>query len=255
MKGLIVAVLLGLMVFAGCGTHNKLSMKQVDFARGGFVDEETAERLRNELTDGDIAKLLDANVKVNLPTSIALARLESPYGQQFHLADISADEMERWNETVEEMDQFTGISPVTSLSMNQPNGSVTMKQLRQAAAQMQCELLLAYVKTDSSVDNYNDAAALYWTGVGLFLVPGNVYEHRTVMQAALVDVRTGMILGTASGDSHKKRTYPAAFKQIQADKLSRETPDEALTDLQAGARGVLQRLHRQALASRRPAEE
>ena len=109
-----------------------------------------------------------------------------------------------------------------------------MHSLRPAAARMGCELLLVYLQADSSVDNYNDAAALYWTLIGLWLVPGNVYEHRTVMQGVLMDCRTGMILGTVTGDCHREKAYAAAYQTIAVDQLSSETPAGALADMQKG---------------------
>ncbi len=54
------------------------------------------------------------------------------------------------------------------------------------------------------------------------------------MQAVLVDCRTGVILGTATGDCHLKRHYAAAFEDVTIAQLSREAPRKALTDLQTG---------------------
>ena len=55
-------------------------------------------------------------------------------------------------------------------------------------------------------------------------MPGSVYEHQTVMQAILVDCRTGAILGTATGDSHLKENYAAAYEDITVGRLSQQGP-------------------------------
>ena len=114
-----------------------------------------------------------------------------------------------------------------------------LRSLRVAAAKMRCELLLVYVQGDSEVDNYNDLAALYWTFVGLWLVPGNDLEHRTVMQALVVDCRTGAILGTATGDTHLKRIAPVALSRIPKDQMAAEAPRQTLADLQAACKRLL----------------
>jgi rhombotail lipoprotein len=97
---------------------------------------------------------------------------------------------------------------------------------------MGCELLLVYLQGDSSVDNYNDGAILYWTLVGLWLVPGNTYEHLCVMQAILVDCRTGAVLGTATGEGRLSRLHAAAYQDITRGQLQREAPRKALADVQ-----------------------
>ena len=114
---------------------------------------------------------------------------------------------------------------------------------------MGCELLLVYLQSDSTVDNFNEAAALYWTFVGLWLVPGNVVEQKTVAQALLVDCRTGAILGTATGGCHLKRICPAALKQIQKDKLAQRTPRKALTNLQTDCKRLLKNVVDAAVAA------
>jgi rhombotail lipoprotein len=96
------------------------------------------------------------------------------------------------------------------------------------------------------VDNFNDAAVLYWTLIGIWLVPGNVFEHRTVVQGILLDTRTGAILGTATGDAHLKRLTPLAFVSIQRDKLSREAPAQAMDDFQKAGKTLLEDVARTA---------
>jgi rhombotail lipoprotein len=116
---------------------------------------------------------------------------------------------------------------------------------------MGCELLLLYHVSDSGVDNYTDAAALYWTFVGLWLAPGNLYEHRTVMQAIIVDCRTGVILGTATGDSHLRAACPAAFGKVQEDKLAQEAWQKAMDDLLKACKPVLKAIVSKAAQPRR----
>jgi len=117
---------------------------------------------------------------------------------------------------------------------------------------MHCELLLVYMRGDSSVENYNDAAVLYWTLVGLWLVPGHTLEHKTVMQAMLVDCRTGMILGTATGSAYEKRNCTAAAIDIHRAKLASAVPAAAMTDLHDGVRDLLRDVVKYAAAQNSP---
>ncbi len=248
MRVLMCALLAAAWMLGGCASHYALAPIAGLGSAGLINDPKQAGRLEKALTDGDIATLLDADIQAKLPTAVAIARLESRCsGYQPHLATIDAEELEAWEKCFDGQSLIRGVHPVSHLALGQE--SLNIHNLRKAAARMNCELLLVYLQGDSKVDNLNDAAALYWTFVGLWLVPGNVIEQRTVMQALLLDCRTGAILGTATGDSHHKRICPAAMTQISKDKLARQVPGEALADLQTGCKRLLANVVETALAA------
>lgn len=232
-------LLLILLTTAGCASHSPLPAIDRPLAKSGLVgDPAKLSQIENSLTDKDIARLLDADIRAKLPTALAVAKMQSHCsGYQPYLANITAEELIAWRKTTESIPQITGVVPVTPMT-TQSEGT-NMYHLREAAAKTGCELLLIYMQTDGSVDNYNDAAVLYWSILGLWIVPGNELERRTVMQAILVDCRTGTILGTATGDCHRKRSYPAAFKEQRAAELDREVPAGAFADLQKGVGQVV----------------
>ncbi|HUT59058.1 MAG TPA: hypothetical protein VNA25_14510 [Phycisphaerae bacterium] len=246
-------------VLGGCASYAPLAAPEASMARSGVIDDPNqAKRLERVLTDQDIALLLDADIKAKLPSALAVAKITSQCaGYQPFLETIDAEELQGWANAAGKHPSILGIHPVSPLVHSQDRA--TLHSLRQAAARMSCELLLVYLQADSSVNNYNDAAVLYWTVVGLWLVPGSTYEHQTVMQAILVDCRTGMILGTATGDCHLKRHYAAAYKDIATDQLSRDAPVQALKDLQTGFVNTIDGVVRTATAKgnqqRRPAPE
>jgi len=234
----------------GCASHHAMVEPVADLLRAGVAsDPEQAEQLEKAMTDPDIANLLDARVRAKLPTSVAFAKLKSYCsGHQPYLATIDAEEIQAWEKALAGQAMVRGARPVSPLAHTAERP--TIHSLRVAAARMQCELLLVYLQSDSTVDNYNDAAVLYWTLLGLWTVPGNVMEHKTVMQAALVDCRTGAILGTATGDSHMKRTYPAAFAKQRRAALEADVPAAAMADLQTGCRRLMKQVVETAMASR-----
>lgn len=249
MKYLKTVLLLAASTLCGCGTHYELRAPLTLAESGLTSDPARAGQLEQAMTDSGIADLLDVDIRAKLPAAVAIARLESLCsGYQPALVTVDAEELTGWEKAVADQQHIRGVHPITPLvhGSNRP----TLHSLRVAAAKLKCELLLVYLQADSSVDNFNDAAALYWTLVGLWLVPGNVYEHTTVMQAVLLDCRTGAILGTATGDSHQKQAYAAAYKDIVRDKLTRKAPAQALADLQKGFEKLIGRTVQSALARR-----
>jgi len=234
----IVGLLLvaGASAAAGCASHVQMREPRSLLASGIIDDPDQASRLERRMTDHDIADLLDADIRAKLPTKVALARIDEggwvcysrPWGMP-----IDADELNQWEAIVRKVPHLEGVLPIPTVP--QERRKTTLHDLREAAARMGCEMLLLCHVSDAAVDNYNDAAVLYWTFAGLWLVPGNTYEHRTVMQAIVVDCRTGIILGTATGDSHQKRPCPAAYGEIAEAKLSEACYAAARDDLMKAA--------------------
>lgn len=247
MRTTLVSLLLVAGFACGCASAKGLTQPYPNLAPV-INDPNQASRLEKAMTDGDIADLLNVDVHAKLPTSIAVARVESQCrGYQPALATIDAEEMNAWEKAVAGQARITGVHAVTPMlhEADRP----TLHSLRVAAARLNCELLLVYLQADSEVDNFNEAAALYWTFVGLWLAPGNTGEHRTVMQAVLVDCRTGVILGTAMGDSHQKRIYAAAYKDIHAAGLSKTAAEKAMADLQKSVGELVPKVVRAAVAA------
>jgi hypothetical protein len=241
MKTTAMAVLIvAAGIFGGCASHGAMQAPVADFHRANLLNQEQARQLEQSLTDTDIARLLDVRVQAKLPTSLAVARLRSHCsGYQPYLDQIDAQELNDWEALVKGQPQITGVQPITGFQIQ--GESLTLHSLRTAAAQLHCELLLVYIQADSELDNFNDAAVLYWSIAGLWVVPGNQVEHKTVAQAVLLDCRTGMILGTATGDHHAKRICPAAFVDQRKTELSKESQSRALADLQTACRALVTR--------------
>ena len=243
MKRTIYLLLIATSSLGGCATRYQMAAPTADLAGTGLInDPAQVSKLEKAITDGDIAKLLDADVRAKLPTGVAVAKISNYLG----LTTLDTEELQTWENVIGIQSHISGVHPISAAMLL--GQKLTLQSLRTTAARMNCELLLVYLQGDSSVDNFNDAAALYWTFIGLWTVPGNVIEHRTVMQAILVDCRTGMILGTATGDAHEKRSCPAAFAAIRRDELAKLVPVKALTDLQKGVGKLLKRVVETAVA-------
>lgn len=240
-----------LTLFLGCSSPKKMDAVNADLSHGRLLTPQQAKQLEKAMTDTDIANMLDVKVKAKLPTYMAVARLQQGWysnsGKSYPegLTTITSDEIEGWEKAISG-ESILGVRGIPSLSLD--GSAHTLYDFRQSAARMGCEILLVYLRADGSVDNFNDAAVLYWTVAGLWLAPGNTYERKTVMQALLVDCRTGMILGTAAGTSTAKTSYAAAYDKIAQATLDERTPVEALADLQKNSTRMIRQVVRLAQA-------
>lgn len=231
-----------LVMLSGCATHIPMGTTEARLGQFAPVSgPDRREKLEQAMTDQDIAALLDVNVQAKWPSDVAIAKLAaSGLGTPAMLAEIDAAEMAGWEKTAADHPNVKSVNPVTPLSHTSEH--VTLRSLRLAAARMNCEVFLVYLQADSAVSNRNDASALYWTGVGLWLVPGHEVEHKTVLQAALIDCRTGMMFGTATGDSHIQRLCPWMFTDNRRTQLARQAPLEAVAELQTNTAKLLTRV-------------
>jgi rhombotail lipoprotein len=243
MRKTIMSVAVVAMGAIGCARDNKLATPEVRLGELATTQPSgPATGIRQAKGDEEIASVLDVRVRPRLPARLAIARLASTYGD-VRMEAIDRDERGAWEKTLEGLREITGVEPLGTLSVE---GKPNFRALRLAAANMNCELLLVYMHASASVDNFNGAAGLYWTFVGLWLVPGSTREHKTVMEAVLLDCRSGAILGTASGSAHAREMYPAAFGGIVSARQERQTPPKAMKELQAAARAMLERVIRSA---------
>ena len=252
----VTAIVAMSVALGGCGVHYKLAAPIANIARSGLVkDRKQLSRLEKAATDGEIANVLDLDVKAKVPTTLAIAKLDSHCsGYQPSLKRIDADELEAWEKIISKHNDIRGVQPVSNLAFDNTlrasDGELSLRSLRLAAARLHCELLLVYMQADTQANEFNNASILYWSILGLWVSPGNTVEHKTVMQAVLVDCRTGSILGTATGSGHNKTDCPSAFSDIQEKKLADKTSSQAGDDLRGGCDRLILSAVSRALAGR-----
>ena len=220
----------------GCGSHASLASPAGMMNAGQLLADGPS-----TAADAEIARLLDTKVRMKLPTTLAVAKLSRSFFGSSNLELISGEDLAGWAELVDGHSAVNGVQPIPAILMaGGPDRKASpLVALRLAAARMHSELLLVYAQADSQVNNYNHAAALYWTFIGLWIVPGNVVEHRTIMQGLLMHTRTGAVLATMTGSRDRERYSPAAFAAIAEDALREQTPAEALEGLRKAFKSVL----------------
>jgi len=247
-RSIVVAVLV-LGVLGGCATNHKLLAPAGSLQKGlGIVSDPTGQ---------SIAAILSQQARPHLPTTLAVVKVGTGYYGGCYYGGtcsdtIGAEELTQWKQAVVDIGTIDDVVVIPGMLLSTKES--TLADIRAAAASLDCELVLVYSQQDSEVSNFNNAAALYWTFVGLWLVPGSVIEHRTLMEAALVDCRTGKVLALANGDGHLARIIPAAYAGIQKDKLRQEVPARAFEDLLTGCRKMFEEFDKTWSPASQPSE-
>lgn len=197
-----------------------------------------------KFTSSDIEDAFKARPRPSFPADLAVAKVgpgssffqddAARFRHGFCVRTIPGPEAEAWRKAA---DGVTGqprlISQVHLLSPLLTGDAADLKRIRQAAAQLRAPLLLVYMEDATHASGYNDAAMLYWTLVGLFLVPGNSVGHYTTYNAVLLDTRTGLALATAQGEGKKEENVLPGAVSIADDRVRRTAAAEAFAGLQS----------------------
>jgi len=246
-SGLVLSVLGFLpLLFAGCATYQPVPRPVPQLSI-----------LSSNLTERNIQKFLKQRVKVDFPAVLAIAKVEDPgldpnvsedtdEGRQFTLQQLQSTEADGWQQLrkVQGRNFNTVIRRIQYIRPGMLTGRPTLSKLRAAAARLHAPLLLVYTQEDRFNQGYNDAAAAYWTGVGLLFVPGNSLGYHSVAQAALVDVDTNVVLATAESQARREDKVPIIVVDSTRDKMMDETRAEAIAGLQKNFAKALSEIER-----------
>jgi rhombotail lipoprotein len=118
--------------------------------------------------------------------------------------------------------------------------------LRQIAKLFNLEVIALLSYDQIQYSEPNKLAMLYWTGIGVYLVPGDQYDIHTVLEATVFDVRTRKLLFRAPGTSTVKGSA-AWIKFSDSSRQARsEGFEKALQQLIPNVDAALQGFRKQA---------
>lgn len=233
LTGLLTLVLAS--TFSGCADYRPLQrpVPQLSVISPNFAD----------LSEDKMEKLLAADAKPKFPCILAVAKVRNPNEDymydpnavdQYSLVHIEGEEAQGWKALI----KVSGnrhrriVRDVRIINPALVNGNPSLRKLRDAAVLFRAPLLLVYVQKDSASDGYNENAPFYWTGVGVFFVPGNTVGYHAACQAVLIDTRTGAVLATADSESRFEQKIPLIAVGGTKQKARDEMTTKAVTALQ-----------------------
>jgi hypothetical protein len=182
------------LVLGACSTYTTPG-RAADFHAMGITKEAAAQQ-----TDYSIGEKLAKKPLAAFPASIAVARVqgsgyrsysESAYGAgRFTVVTVRTVETEDHMKAVGSLPLVRGVAMLNRLVL--PDVLKTEKDLREAAASVQADMLLIYT-FDTVFDTGTTIPALGTITLGLF--PNEKASVTTTASAALIDTRSGYIYG------------------------------------------------------------
>lgn len=210
------------------------------------------------LSEPGMSEYLNADIKPEFPTNLAIARLGSPQsghgyysrGDESGVAVVAGEEADGWRNAMSAVKHGNSqaLAQVNFLNSLLVPPKPTLKQLRDGAAMLRAPLLLVYTQDDTHAQGYNPAAMAYWSIIGLFLVPGNTVGHHSACSGVLMETRTGVVLATFDGDKQCEENVLAGAVDIASDRVRNQAQRQAVVQLQKNAAEVIANMAAEATA-------
>jgi hypothetical protein len=206
--------------------------------------------VREASTDGVIQRAFDKKPLAQFPTSIAVVRLQAPgyssntvqsYGRGAYSVVTTRDvEKDEQMDALRKLPMVSGIAPINRLLLKPDFESDV--QLREAAAQLQADMLLIYT-LDTTFTTEDKAAPL--SVISLGLSPNQQVRVSCTASAVLMDTRNGYIYGLAEATDQKNQMTSAWQNDVAIDETRRATEsavfDKLVGDLEGTWKGVVAR--------------
>jgi rhombotail lipoprotein len=143
------------------------------------------------LSENDLQRVLETPVDLQFPARLGVVPLAAPFDAQAHAALHVRAAASR--DLASALVGDPHFSHVSDISTDLPNGG-GIEGLRVIAARYRMRYLLLYSERFEDTTHVNGLGWLYPTLLGMFVVPGVTVESRGLVQADLLDVRSGTVL-------------------------------------------------------------
>jgi len=192
-------VLAAALALSGCGSAAYQAKFDAPIVRAGAPMPEVLDRSHFSkdanawIGESDLQKVLSTPIDLHFPARVGVVPLGKPFdskdGASLSVRATAAEELAR---NLAGSDVFTHVSDVSTDIPNQGG----IEGLRALAARYRLRYLVLYTERFEDETHLNGWAWLYPTIIGMFAAPGVTLKSRGVLQADLLDVRTGTILYT-----------------------------------------------------------
>lgn len=143
------------------------------------------------LTEDDLQRVLEAPIDLAFPARVGVVPLAEPFDAKGPVSlTVRSAAAERLARTLVGSRYYSHVSDVAT---ELPNGG-GIEGLRVIAARYRLRYLVLYTERIEDDTHLNAWAWTYPTLVGMFITPGVTVASRGVVQADLLDVRTGTVL-------------------------------------------------------------
>lgn len=183
--------------------------------------------------DREVAALFAVRPRLVVPARFALVEVD-----QDRLVAPAPEDVGHWNELAQRLGpgfgEFVALDPgMADLAIEVVQQGATaaaprsaLNDLRRGAALIKADYVIAYQVAIQTEERQNLLSATDWTLIGLWLVPSRNVKGEALARASVVDVRTGLPLGSASAQAERgglaRATDALEKRTVRAEAARRE---------------------------------
>ncbi len=205
MKNIIILICLAVagIISVGCSANMPEAKADIgSFALKGIEGSSTMGRelkmtLNMETFDVDepgVSEMPQRKIFAQFPAIMAVAWVEQRAPSRWCMTTPAPETIETIENEFNDIGAISRIEPLISFGP----GSSDLTRIRKCAAALGADILFVYTKNNVIEDFYNPMALGYFTGVGLFCLPGNSIQATAAAQGLLIDVKSGFPLAMVS---------------------------------------------------------
>ena len=140
--------------------------------------------------------------ELKVPLRIGLVFVPDTADPRFRITEADRQHLLARMRQAFERYPFVGTIEMVPSSYLQPGGSFDNIDRVAKLLSLECVVLLSYDQMQFA--DSSGWSLLYWTGIGVYVVPGDRYDVLTSVEAAVFDVRSHKLLMRAGGTSQVK---------------------------------------------------
>ena len=188
----------GLILVAGCGAATPMAVapstgSQASTASPALDRSLFGRDLVGSIGEQDLQRILGARLDIEMPMRVGVVALETSFDPEKRASIASQAVVAKV--LTRGLKGSQHFSAVTDVSTDLPNPS-GIEGLRVIAARYRTRYLLLCNAITEDRSHLNNWAWLYPTVVGFFVLPGKTVASEGLLQASLLDVKSGTVLFT-----------------------------------------------------------
>ena len=204
---------------------------QTDLQSGTVPEDGIAREMQ---LDAEVAALYKVAPQISFPARIALVRLNN-YGEITRPGEGEIADFSKLAEKLgPEFGEFLVLDPVMAemaaetVEAQEQNARAN---LRRGAALIKADYALAYTVDSSSRSSENVLSITDWTIIGLWLAPSRNVRADSVAQAAFIDIRTGLPMGSTSAEADSEAIARFSTEHSRKRDLAETAEAAAIAEL------------------------
>ena len=212
MRGLGVLLLMG--VLAGCSTTALLGKASSTHESSSVVDY---------LYPNDEQVVTEKTTNIRLPVKVGLAFVPSKYASESLPEKKQLELLRQVKDVFEQYPYIEKIEVIPSAYLRPKGG---FENLGQVGRMFGVDVMALVSYDQIQFNDANKLSLLYWTIAGAYMIQGDQYDTQTMLDTAVVDIKSHKLLFRAPGVSSVKGTST----MVNYQELAREARQKGYED-------------------------